>query len=319
MIPVYNNAEYLRDTLKSVCRCHAIKEMQIEVIDNCSTRDNPEAVVQEIGDGRVNFFRQPRNVGAIENFNTCIRRARGEWVHILHSDDVVLPGFYSDAWAGLAGADNIGAALCRIMHIDENGQSAYNGRDSELSDLEAPQLSVLGENFVDRLFVCQRIQFAGVVVRRSTYEQVGGFRPELVHCSDWDMWIRVALAKPILYEPRPFACYRIHTGMDSAEQARTAHNVVDKRRAITLAATYVSSPRARKNYCAAMKAAAIDAIAQGRRFWKFGHRGSALRQIGQAVQCSIAPAVILRLGYFCFYAIANFRRDSSRTGSGKGN
>jgi len=314
MIPAYNATEYLRETLQSVlCQDRGADEMQIEVVDNCSTIGDPERLVRELSDGRVRFYRQPKNVGPIENFNTCIRRARGEWIHILHSDDKVLPGFYSRAWDGLFVSPAIGAALCRIVHVDANGDRAYYSRDQYLSELEAPQRGLLGRDFVRNLFIQQRIQFVGIVVRRSIYETVGGFRPELVHCADWDMWIRIALVTQILYEPEPFACYRLHAGADSTKQTRTGQNVADQRRAIRLAATYVPAAQARENYPAAMRAASVEAIARARRLWAKGERTVALRQLWEAVRCSLAVGVILRLVLFLPYALGNLNQASDAT------
>ena len=87
--------------------------MQIEVIDNCSTSGDPEAVVRELGGGRIAFRRQPDNVGIVENFNDCIRHAAGRWVHILHGDDTVRPGFYERLRSGIAEHPEVGAALCQ--------------------------------------------------------------------------------------------------------------------------------------------------------------------------------------------------------------
>src|SRR5277367_2379258 len=94
MIPTYNCANYLATTLRSVlAQAPDASAMQIEVVDDCSTKDDPAAVVSKLGRGRVGFFQQPHNVGISANFNSCIRRGKGEWIHILHGDDLVLPGF----------------------------------------------------------------------------------------------------------------------------------------------------------------------------------------------------------------------------------
>src|SRR6516164_9197119 len=70
MIPTFNCASYLRQTLESVLtQDRGPEQMQIEVVDDCSTKDDPEAVVRRIGQGRVAFFRKPKNEGAIANFN----------------------------------------------------------------------------------------------------------------------------------------------------------------------------------------------------------------------------------------------------------
>lgn len=95
MIPTYNGTKYLRETLQSILvQDPGADEMQIEVIDDASTTDNPEKLVNDIGKGRISFFRQDNNKGQIKTWNNCIRRAQGHWIHILHQDDVVLPNFY---------------------------------------------------------------------------------------------------------------------------------------------------------------------------------------------------------------------------------
>src|SRR5471032_702764 len=76
MIPTFNCAKYLWQTLESVlAQDPGTDQMQIEVVDDCSTKDDPEALVREIGQGRVAFHRKPQNEGAIRNFNTCIQRS----------------------------------------------------------------------------------------------------------------------------------------------------------------------------------------------------------------------------------------------------
>src|SRR3954471_21393508 len=73
MIPVYNCAHYLRATLTSVLSQLPLDEdVQIEVIDDCSTRDDSAAVVTACAQGRVSYFRKPANVGPQANFTTCI-------------------------------------------------------------------------------------------------------------------------------------------------------------------------------------------------------------------------------------------------------
>jgi glycosyltransferase involved in cell wall biosynthesis len=122
MIPAFNCAQYLRETLESVlAQDLGPEQMQIEVVDDCSTKDDPEAVVNEIGRGRVLFHRKPANAGAVRNFNTCIERSRGHLVHILHGDDFVEEGFYRKFTAAFEASPDCAAIFCRLFHVDENG------------------------------------------------------------------------------------------------------------------------------------------------------------------------------------------------------
>ena len=288
MIPVFNGASYLRETLRSVLsQDQGVGEMEIEVLDNCSTEDDPEAVVRELArPGRVGFHRHERNIGAIPNFNECVRRAKGEWVHVLHADDVVQPGFYAAVRRAIAENSQIDAVACRVLFIDELG--AWIG----MSALEARERGVLDAGFVGRQLREQRIQFVGMVVRRSAYEELGGFRTELRHCTDWDMWNRVAIYKKIHYEPGFLACYRVHSGNDSAKQLRTGANVVDERRAIRMAAAYVAWPQGKEIYRSAMREAALRAFRRVVRQWRRGERAVAWRQFREGCRCLVATLAV---------------------------
>src|ERR1035441_1558771 len=87
---------FLRKTLESVLQQDAGADtMQIEVVDDGSPEGNVEAMVKSIAGARVQISRTPKNLGLAGCWNTCIERARGQWVHLLHHDDYVLPGFYA--------------------------------------------------------------------------------------------------------------------------------------------------------------------------------------------------------------------------------
>lgn len=287
MIPVYNSAESMKDTLRSVlCQNLGPEDMEIEVVDNCSTADDPETVVRDIGKGRVKFHRQPKNVGAIENFNTCIRRARGEWVHILHADDTVRPGIYSRTREAIEAHPQIGAVACRHVYMDEDGTWLH------LADAESRIPRILDDAFIERQLVATRVHFAGLIVRRSSYEELGGFRAEFRHCTDWDMWNRLVLSKPIFYDPELLACNRLHSESGTSHMIRSGENVVDERLCIR-ASTALLPRRQAKRLCRdAMSAAAIRALRRMREHWTKGDAHTAWRQLREAFRCRAAVGTV---------------------------
>src|SRR5918993_4921174 len=93
MIPTYNCYAYLHQTLTSVlAQDPGADQMQIEVVDDCSTDGDVEQLVQDIGKGRISFYRQPQNSGSLRNFESSINRSQGELVHILNGDAGSLTG-----------------------------------------------------------------------------------------------------------------------------------------------------------------------------------------------------------------------------------
>lgn len=232
MIPTYNCVAYLGETLRSVLEQDQGRgRMQIEVIDDASTND-PAAVVKAIGKGRVGFFRQPRNVGHIRNFQTCLERSRGRIVHILHGDDAVAPGFYRALEAGFEARPDIGAAFCRSVYMDEHGR---RGNLSEsVINLPGPVPSAL-----EKLARKQVIMTPSIAVRREAYECLGGFDSRLKCSEDWEMWIRIAARYPIWHEPAPLAFYRMHADSNTGRHLRSAQDMAFTRMAIDMFAAYL--------------------------------------------------------------------------------
>ncbi len=221
MIPAFNCANFLRQTLSSVLAQDPGPElMHIEVVDDCSTRDDPEAVVRELGKGRVEFHRNPKNTGCCTlNFNICINRSRGQLVHILHGDDLVLPGFYARIEREAAGNTDCAAFFARAFSIEADG--TLEALSPRLQPLERPSREA-GE-----LLYYNWILTPGVVVRRSFYERTGGYLPELVHVADWEMWLRAIREGSAMSINAPLASYRNFPGNDTARLARTAENLRD--------------------------------------------------------------------------------------------
>lgn len=89
IIPVYNGAKYIAQTIQSVQE-QTFQDFRIIVSDNAST-DDTVAVVESIGDPRVELIRQSENIGPQRNFNALIQATRAEYVKMFCADDVLLP------------------------------------------------------------------------------------------------------------------------------------------------------------------------------------------------------------------------------------
>jgi GT2 family glycosyltransferase len=230
MIPCYNSATLLAETLASVlAQDEGAEAMQIEVVDDASTTDDPAAVVADLGGGRVGYFRQPRNVGAPANFTTCVRRARGTWVHVLHSDDLVKPGFYERY------RQRIEACPDALMVASPTIQTDPEARPLGVT----PAVAVAGGYVVDAaltIATTNPLRCASVVVARRAYEELGGFHPDLFHAADWEMWCRVAGAGPVAWVEVPMGLYRSHPGSDTSRLHRSTAYLEDCAAAVEIIA-----------------------------------------------------------------------------------
>jgi len=228
----------LEETLKSVLQQDpGPEQMQIEVVDDCSNDNSASEVTRRLGAGRVTFHAESQNRGLANNWNRCIERARGHWVHILHQDDIVLPGFYDRLRKG-AKESHAGAIFCRHAVVNSKGHW------TQLSELHRESPGLL-DDWHAKITVQQQIQCAAIAVRRSVYEQLGGFLPHLRFVPDWEMWQRIASQFPFWFEPSILACYRLHPNSATSGLRVDATDARDVRQMIELTTTYHTPARGR--------------------------------------------------------------------------
>jgi glycosyltransferase involved in cell wall biosynthesis len=232
MIPTYNCARYMRETITSVLRQdRGSNNMEIWVVDDCS-KDNPQLIVEELGKGRVNFFRQKQNVGQLNNFSTCLNLAKGKIIHLLHGDDFVHPSFYEQLETPLLSYKNIGAAFTGNNIVDGNGKLLF------ASDVLASNAGVI-DNFLSIITRKQVIQTPSIVVKREVYEKIGAFNRDLNWVEDWEMWIRIACNYDFYYDPRPLASYRIHDNSNTEDSINTGRFIKDALNCINVYSGYL--------------------------------------------------------------------------------
>ena len=289
MIPTYNCASYLRETLCSVLAQDPGPElMQIEVVDDCSSLDDPAAVVAEIGRGRVAFYRQSENVGHCRNFDTCLQRSRGRLIHLLHGDDCVREGFYKNLERAFSARQEIGAAFCRYISMDEHGNW------QTISPLEQLESGLL-HNWLEKIATGQRLQPPAMVVRREVYEQLGGFDKRISsYGEDWEMWIRIAAQYPVWYEVEPLALYRIHKSSLTGNTIRTGENARDLRQVIEINRAHLPEEHAQAWTNRARLSFALACLRRARRMLDAGDDQGSLAQTREALKTSRSASVIVQ-------------------------
>lgn len=217
MIPTYNCAGYLGVALDSI-RGQGIDAAQVVVVDDCSTQDDPEAVVAEHGWEGVRFHRHPENLGLLGNFRSCVEMAERPWVQLLHGDDFMLPGGYAALDAVVSELPDTAFVLGRTVLANEDGQ--WHGLTHLIGAAPSGRLP-----YDPMRWRLNPVQFAGLAYRRDAVEAVGGFSDRYVHCADWSLWWRLARAVPTAYTNTVVGAYRRFGASHTAGLIRTAGNL----------------------------------------------------------------------------------------------
>lgn len=203
VIPVYNYRPELRQCLESVCRQRQ-PGMEIIVADSSLGTGSCSEIPWEKYDCR--YVKCNDRSGAAAAWNSAVKLCQGDWIHLLHDDDYVLPGFY-EALRPVLDSD-AGAAFTGYENIDHDGNVCFQKTHGDNAGIVT--------NFMETITLGNFLQPPAVVVKRSTYEQVGMYRTDLSYCADWEFYIRAGLHVKWYAEPRMLARWRMHEQGGSA-------------------------------------------------------------------------------------------------------
>ncbi len=236
MIPTFNRTEFLERTLQSVlAQDPGPAHMQIEVVENGLPTDAVRLLVERVGGGRVSLHQNNSTLPLDESWNTCIRRSRGRWVHLLHDDDAVLAGFYQSYEALIAavpGATLVTSPCILIDHADRR-----IGADTPIVERDGP-----ASDFMRMLAVSNPLKTPSVVISRAAYEKVGGYSSAVTHTADWEMFFRAAEAGIAVASREPRSLYRVHAGSDTSRLVRQGKNIEEIVRVIDMCFARLPQP-----------------------------------------------------------------------------
>jgi glycosyltransferase involved in cell wall biosynthesis len=169
VIPTYRRPKLIRRAIESVL-VQTYRNVQVCVHDNASD-DETEAAVREYArhDQRVQYFKNPSNVGAVRNVIKGIAAVTTDHYSLLSDDDFLLPSFYEEAISAFQEYPEIGFACAPVVKID-----LLSGKVSPLNGdwqtgLYAPSVPV-ATRMMESHFVS-----TGVVFRKNIRELIGCF------------------------------------------------------------------------------------------------------------------------------------------------
>jgi glycosyltransferase involved in cell wall biosynthesis len=183
-MPTYNRAasSFLQALDSALAQTYA--NLEIVISDNAST-DGTEALVRSRPDPRVRYFRQERNIPAVDNFNYCLEQARGKYFLLLFDDDLIDPDFVTCCIAATGGDANVALIRTGIRMISGSGQVTREQPNCTSAESLA--------EFVPAWFRYETQPYCcNTLLNTRTLREVGGFRSRKRLFADVLAHVRVA-------------------------------------------------------------------------------------------------------------------------------
>jgi len=288
VIPSYNQAAYLEDTLRSAL-AQDYPAVELLVIDGGSN-DGSVEIIHKYADRLAGWISEP-DAGQADGINKGLRRANGAIVAWLNSDDVYLPEAVRRGAAALQADPALGFVFGDALTIDGDGRPLSR---LVFDDWGLPELAGFR-------IICQ----PAVFMRRGVLEQAGLLDTNYHTMLDHHLWLRLAGLAPIKYigggpggEFRPLAAARHHPAAKNV--ARPEQFADETLRLLQWVETHPQTAEFARHNPRRVRGGAYRLMA--RYLLDGGKPGEALRWYGRALAAN--PAYAARHAHRMVYASA---------------
>ena len=209
IVPSYNRLNYIESAIQSVLE-QSYHPIELIVVDDGSTDGSFEKlrVFEEKGLLKLLFHPGRENRGQSSSINAGLKQARGEYVGILDSDDLLAPGVVERHARFLSQNSDVGMVYGKGGAIDAMGQAL--GFDTLNEDHVEP-----GDP--NRLLLdCYIASPGGSMIRRTVLNDAGRFEETFRAAQDHDMALRIFEISRVVYIPEVAFYYRKHGDTISA-------------------------------------------------------------------------------------------------------
>ncbi len=191
VVPCYGYGRYLEACVNSALSQVGV-DVRVLIIDDASPDATPEIARGIVArDGRVDYRRHPQNRGHIRTYNEGLEWASGDFSVVLSADDLLAPGSLARAARLMEANPNVHLVYGPIVEWAEGAPPPdVSSVDAESDAIVYPGM----EWFEARCRTAANcIYSAEAVTRTSMQHKVGGYREDLPHAGDFEMWLRFAI------------------------------------------------------------------------------------------------------------------------------
>jgi glycosyltransferase involved in cell wall biosynthesis len=204
VIPLYNKARHVKDTIQSVLK-QSYQDFEIIVVDDGST-DNGAEVVSQINDPRIILIRQI-NGGVSKARNTGIENSSHELIAFLDGDDTWLPNHLETLHRMAINFPEAG--IYSTAYII---RTAGKNLPLDIQGIPSENFEGLVPDYFKSLALGDNITWSSAVaIKKSIFKDIGTFPIGVRMGEDQDMWLRIALKYSICFSTTVTAIYNWET------------------------------------------------------------------------------------------------------------
>jgi len=201
VISVYNKADYIENTLKSVVN-QSFDDFEVIVVNDGSS-DNSLEIINSINDDRISVI-TTENLGASMARNKGIEESNSDFIALLDGDDYWNKDYLQTIYDAISIFPNQKVFSVAIAQKYKNKIVPVNYSFNQTETFRI-------HNFFASSKKYSLLSSSSVVFHKAIIKQTGKFDPNIVSGQDTDLWIRFGLHYDIVFINKQLVTYMHNT------------------------------------------------------------------------------------------------------------
>lgn len=179
IMPVYNNAKYLAESIDSVLD-QTYDDFEFIILNDAST-EPVEDIIKSYDDSRIVYLENKENIGLTKSLNICLDAAKGDIIARQDSDDIALPERFEKELPLFEG--NVGLVSSYAYRFNEGGKISdpWLSKEVQYSDKKIKRYIKASNCIVG----------PSAMFTRKVFEHVGYYDEKIYLAQDYNYWIRI--------------------------------------------------------------------------------------------------------------------------------
>jgi len=230
-IPVYNNANTVVETIKSVF-AQTYRNIELILVEDASTDDSNDRIKEFLANSQsdiaVTFERNDANLGMAGNWNKCLSFCKGKYVKLLCADDRIAPTLIEREVEILEKYPNVISVESDTAFVDVEGNIRGHYNRYRKSGV-VPGKTVAHKSLFYRDYFGAPL---ANTFRRDAIERCGGFNPDYHYIIDYEFLLKIGLDGDvyIIHEPLNFFCLRGNSNTASVFRGEEGKRYINEHR-----------------------------------------------------------------------------------------
>lgn len=193
-IPTYKRVDLLKEAIDSAVNQEDYSDYDIIVVDNNPERGcETEQLMGSYSNTKISYYKNSENLGMNGNWNRLFTLAKGDYVVMLHDDDLLLPTFLKEC---VDIAFKLKADLIKPIAFDVDNNINYQGLVDDVKNYKIKRVFDISNSLGNALGAP-----TGCLIKKESLIKLGGFNDDFYPSQDFCFFV---------YFAKHFKCFRVY-------------------------------------------------------------------------------------------------------------